>query len=65
MTVLRPPRNLGSKARAQNYALPHCRADLVLAVDADTVLAPDYIEKVVPVFDDPDVAVAAGNVQTR
>lgn len=65
VTVLRPPRNLGSKAKAQNYALPHCDTDLVLAVDADTVLAPDYIERVKPAFDDPDVGVAAGNVQTR
>ncbi|MEV0385290.1 glycosyltransferase family 2 protein [Nonomuraea sp. NPDC050643] len=65
VTVLRPPRNLGSKAKAQNHALPHCTTDLVLAVDADTVLAPDYIERVMPVFDDPDVHVAAGNVQTR
>ncbi len=64
-TVLTPPSNLGSKARAQNHALPHCTTDLVLAVDADTVLAPDYIEKIKPVFDDPSVAVAAGNVQTR
>ncbi|MGW8376647.1 glycosyltransferase family 2 protein [Streptomyces sp. ODS28] len=63
--VLRPPANLGSKARAQNSALPHCTTALVLAVDADTVLAPDYIERVVPAFDDPEVAVAAGTVQTR
>jgi N-acetylglucosaminyltransferase len=65
VTVLTPPRNLGSKAKAQNHALPHCAGELVLAVDADTVLAPDYIEKIKPVFDDPDVVVAAGNVQTR
>ncbi|GAA3960435.1 hypothetical protein GCM10023085_48670 [Actinomadura viridis] len=64
-TVLRPPRNLGSKAKAQNHALPHCDGELVLAVDADTVLAPDYIEKLRPAFDDPAVAIAAGNVQTR
>ncbi|MFK0293234.1 glycosyltransferase family 2 protein [Streptomyces sp. NPDC090442] len=64
-TVLRPPRNLGSKARAQNHALPRCTTDLVLAVDADTVLAPDYIERILPVFDDPGVAVAAGMVRTR
>ncbi|MFI7101014.1 glycosyltransferase family 2 protein [Streptomyces sp. NPDC050161] len=65
VTVLRPPRNLGSKAKAQNFALPHCTTDLVLAVDADTVLAPDYIETVVPAFDDPAVTVAAGTVRTR
>lgn len=64
-TVLRPPRNLGSKAKAQNYALPHCTSELVLAVDADTVLARDYIEQMLPAFDDPEVVVAAGNVQTR
>ncbi|MFI1962809.1 glycosyltransferase family 2 protein [Streptomyces pathocidini] len=64
-TVLRPPRNLGSKAKAQNYALPHCDTALVLAVDADTVLAPDYIERITPAFDDPQVVIAAGNVQTR
>lgn len=63
--VLRPPQNLGSKARAQNYALPHCTSDLVLAVDADTVLARDYIERITPAFADPEVVVAAGNVQTR
>lgn len=65
VTVLRPPVHLGSKARAQNHALPHCETDLVLAVDADTVLAPDYIEKIKAAFDDPEVVVAAGNVQTR
>ncbi|QPP05267.1 glycosyltransferase family 2 protein [Streptomyces bathyalis] len=65
VSVLRPPQNLGSKARAQNYALPHCSGELVLAVDADTVLARDYIERILPAFDDPEVVVAAGNVQTR
>lgn len=65
VTVLRPPRNLGSKAKAQNHALPHCTTDLVLAVDADTVLAPDYIELIKSAFDDPAVVIAAGNVQTR
>lgn len=65
VTVLRPPHNLGSKARAQNYALPYCVSDLVLAVDADTILADDYIEKIKPAFDQPQVAVAAGCVLTR
>ncbi|MFD0855623.1 glycosyltransferase family 2 protein, partial [Actinomadura adrarensis] len=65
VTVLRPTQNLGSKAKAQNHALPHCEGDIVLAVDADTILAPDYIAKLRPAFDDPSVAIAAGNVQTR
>ena len=65
VTVLRPPANLGSKAKAQNYALPHCTTDLVLPVDADTVLADDYIEKVKPAFTDDAVSIAAGAVRTR
>ncbi|NUR88630.1 MAG: glycosyltransferase [Nonomuraea sp.] len=64
-TVLRPAAQLGSKARAQNFALPYCEGDLILAVDADTVLAPDYIERMLPAFADPDVVIAAGNVQAR
>lgn len=63
--TIKPPGNLGSKAKAQNYALPHCSTELVLAVDADTLLAPDYIEQIVPAFADPTVTVAAGSVQTR
>jgi N-acetylglucosaminyltransferase len=63
--VLRPPHNLGSKARAQNYALPYCVTDLVLPVDADTILAADYVERIKRPFEDPRVVIAAGNVQTR
>jgi N-acetylglucosaminyltransferase len=63
--VLRPPHNLGSKAKAQNYALPHCATDLVLPVDADTILAADYVERIKRPFEDPRVVIAAGNVQTK
>ncbi|MGH3731615.1 MAG: glycosyltransferase family 2 protein, partial [Micromonosporaceae bacterium] len=65
VTVLRSPTNLGSKARAQNYALPHVETDLVLPVDADTVLGDDYVAKIKGAFDDERVAVAAGCVLTR
>ena len=65
VTLVQPPANLGSKARAQNFGLTFARTDLVLPVDADTVLADDYIERVVPVFDDPRVMIAAGAVRTR
>lgn len=63
--VLSTPANLGSKARAQNYALPYCDTEIVLPVDADTVLADDYIERIVRPFADPTVVVAAGVVQTK
>jgi N-acetylglucosaminyltransferase len=63
--VLRPPHNLGSKAKAQNYALPYCATDLVLPVDADTILAADYVERIKRPFTDPRVVIAAGNVQTK
>ena len=63
--VLRPQHNLGSKAKAQNYALPYCATDLVLPVDADTILAADYVERIKRPFEDPRVVIAAGNVQTK
>lgn len=63
--VLTPPKNLGSKAKAQNYALQFIDSDLVLPIDGDTMLDPDYIEKLLPVFDDPMVSVASGCVLTQ
>lgn len=63
--VLRPDANLGSKAKAQNFALGFCETDLVLPVDADTILADDYVEKIKAPFSDPAVAVAAGCVLTQ
>lgn len=55
----------GSKAKAQNLALPHVRTDLVLPVDADTVLAPDYLALIKTPFADERVAIAAGCVLTK
>src|SRR5206468_2547715 len=36
ITVIRPPRNTGSKAGAQTFALPPVRTELVMAIDAAT-----------------------------
>src|SRR5688500_15116316 len=36
VTVVRPPTNTGSKAGAQNFALPIVRGALTMAIDADT-----------------------------
>lgn len=65
VTVVQPPSNLGSKAKAQNYGLAFVTTDLVLPVDADTVFAEDYVRLIKEPFADPTVAVAAGCVQTR
>lgn len=64
-TVLRPPRNTGSKAGAQSFALAAVETELVMAVDADTVLAPDAVEKLAPAVADPEVAAACGFVLPR
>ena len=64
-TVIRPPANTGSKAGAQTFAIPWVRTEFVMAIDADTTLAPDAIETLQPAFDDPDVAAACGFVLPR
>jgi biofilm PGA synthesis N-glycosyltransferase PgaC len=65
VTVLRPPQNTGSKAGAQNFALAHVRTELVMAIDADTTLEPDAIERLAACFDGADVGAACGFVLPR
>jgi biofilm PGA synthesis N-glycosyltransferase PgaC len=65
VTVLQPPRNTGSKAGAQNFALAHVTTPFVMAIDADTTLARDAIELLRPAFDDAEVVAACGSVIPR
>jgi biofilm PGA synthesis N-glycosyltransferase PgaC len=65
VTVIRPPRNTGSKAGAQMFALDRVRTALTIAIDADTALAPDAIEQLARAFSDPRVAAACGTVLPR
>ncbi len=65
VTVVRPPQNTGSKAGAQTFALDLVRTEMVMALDADTVLARDAIELLLPAFSDQDVAAACGSVLPR
>jgi len=62
VTVVRPPANTGSKAGAQTFALRYVRTPLIIAVDADTVLAVDAIERLLPAFAQSRVAAACGFV---
>ncbi len=59
--LLRQP-NAG-KAAALNRAIAEARGDVLVCLDADTVFAPDTIEKLVRPFADPRVGAVAGNVK--
>ncbi|WP_170285944.1 glycosyltransferase family 2 protein [Nocardioides rubriscoriae] len=64
--VICPPTNTGSKAGAQNLALDVVDTPYCMAIDGDTTLAPDAIERLmVPLADDPEVAAACGFVVPR
>jgi poly-beta-1,6-N-acetyl-D-glucosamine synthase len=65
VTVMRPPANTGSKAGAQNFALTQVNTPYVMAIDADTTLAPDAIEKLMAALDDPKIVAACGFVLPR
>jgi len=65
VTVLRPERNTGSKAGAQTYALPYVSTEFCMAIDADTEVAPDGVEKLVSALADPAIAAASGFVLPR
>jgi biofilm PGA synthesis N-glycosyltransferase PgaC len=63
--VLRPPSNTGSKAGAQTFALHEVTTRYTMAIDADTVLAPDAIELLSAAFVDDRVAAGSGFVLPR
>jgi poly-beta-1,6-N-acetyl-D-glucosamine synthase len=65
VTVLQPPRNTGSKAGAQNFALPTIKTEYTLALDADTIVAPDALAKLLAVMTDKEVSAACGFVIPR
>src|SRR6266487_3566624 len=62
VSVVRPPTNTGSKAGAQSFGLRYVRTPLTVAIDADTVLAPDALERLLAAFRGPAVAAACGFV---
>ncbi len=53
----------GGKWRALNTAYQYVTTDIVVAIDADTVLRKDAIRKLVAPFSDPIVGAVAGNVK--
>lgn len=65
VTVMRPPANTGSKAGAQNFALSTVRTRYTMAIDADTTLAPDAIEKLLECMSAEHLGAACGFVIPR
>ena len=54
----------GGKAEALNFGLEHIgAAELFVGIDADTIVAPDAITRLVPHFLNPKVAAVAGNAK--
>jgi cellulose synthase/poly-beta-1,6-N-acetylglucosamine synthase-like glycosyltransferase/peptidoglycan/xylan/chitin deacetylase (PgdA/CDA1 family)/spore germination protein YaaH len=54
----------GGKAEALNFGLEHIGdAELFVGIDADTIIAPDAIARMVPHFLNPEVAAVAGNAK--
>jgi cellulose synthase/poly-beta-1,6-N-acetylglucosamine synthase-like glycosyltransferase len=52
----------GGKAAALNYGIAQTDAEVIVAIDGDTVLLPDAIERLVEPFEDPRVGAVAGKV---
>ncbi|MDD4890523.1 MAG: glycosyltransferase family 2 protein [Phycisphaerae bacterium] len=65
VTVMRPPKNTGTKAGAQNFAMPHVKTPYVMAVDADTTLEPGACELLLNAISDPAISAACGFVIPR
>jgi peptidoglycan-N-acetylglucosamine deacetylase len=53
----------GGKASALNYGIGFASGDILVCIDADTVLKPDAVSLMIPYFSDPMVAAVAGNVK--
>jgi cellulose synthase/poly-beta-1,6-N-acetylglucosamine synthase-like glycosyltransferase/peptidoglycan/xylan/chitin deacetylase (PgdA/CDA1 family) len=53
----------GGKASAANVGIREARGEIIVAVDADTVIAPDAIRRMVAHFADPAVTAVCGNVE--
>jgi cellulose synthase/poly-beta-1,6-N-acetylglucosamine synthase-like glycosyltransferase/peptidoglycan/xylan/chitin deacetylase (PgdA/CDA1 family)/spore germination protein YaaH len=53
----------GGKAAALNYAVDRLTEEFYVGIDADTVIAPDAIAKLMPHFQDPEVGAVAGNAK--
>jgi len=57
-------RNTGNKSLAQQIGLKHITGDILITTDADTVLDEEFVEHILPHFEDVRVAAVAGYVRS-
>ncbi|NTV44204.1 MAG: glycosyltransferase family 2 protein [Candidatus Yonathbacteria bacterium] len=60
--VIRTPKNTGKKSSGLNYALQFVNTQLLCIVDADTTLASNAVEKLLPYFNDEKTGAVCGFV---
>lgn len=65
VTVIQPPQNTGTKAGAQNFALKQVSTKFIMAIDGDTTLAKDAVEKLLPALKEEHIVAACGFVLPR
>lgn len=53
----------GGLGRARNIALSHVRTPFLAHLDADDLWEPDYLEHILPCFDDPGIGLAYPNMK--
>lgn len=53
----------GGKAAALNFGIEHSTGEVLVCIDADTILPTDAISKMIPFFADSKVGAVAGNVR--
>jgi len=62
--VVRTPKNTGNKSYAQEYGLQFITGDIFVTVDADTLLAPNFIEYIERDFQNPKIQAVAGYIKS-
>lgn len=53
----------GKKARAVNYGILYSRGEVIVTVDADTLLEPSSLSELINSFSDPQIGAASGNIR--